>query len=364
MSISVDIAHRQGSFELDVAFESDGRLIALFGPSGSGKTTLVNIVAGLVRPREGRVAVDGVTLVDTQRRVFLGPHRRRIGYVFQDARLFPHLTVRQNLSYGRWFAARGGVRADFAGVVDLLDLGNLLDRRPALLSGGEKQRVAIGRALLSEPKLILMDEPLASLDETRKREILPYIERLRDKARVPMVYVSHQLAEVSRLATNIAVIDGGKLAAFGPAADIVQRLELFSGKEAGEGGALLAMRVAGQDHAFGMTMLRSHAWQLLVPRIDAPLGSFVRVRLRARDIMVATEKPQGISALNVLAGNIVSIEARGEANADIRIDCAGEAVVAHITRLSATRLRLAEGMQVYAVVKTVSVEPAGAAPTA
>jgi molybdate transport system ATP-binding protein len=362
VTLQVEVRHGQGQFLLDVAFESAGRLIALFGPSGSGKTTLVNVIAGLVRPQAGRVVVDGRTLVDTAARTFLKPHRRRIGYVFQDARLFPHLTVRQNLLYGRWLAPRDAAKAELSAVVDMLDIGHLLARRPALLSGGEKQRVAIGRALLSAPSLILMDEPLASLDEARKAEILPYIERLRDAARVPVVYVSHQLAEVARLATDIAVLDRGRLAAFGATADILPRLELFAGAEAGEGGAMLSMRVAGQDRAFGITTLRSAAGEIVVPKLDAALGSFVRVRLRARDVMVATQKPAGLSALNLLSGTVASLEAVGDSGADVRIDCAGEMVVARITRLSATRLRLEPGMAVYAVVKTVSVEPAGAAP--
>jgi molybdate transport system ATP-binding protein len=362
VSLSVDIRHRQGSFLLDLAFESAGRLTALFGPSGSGKTTLVNVIAGLVRPGEGQVIVDGRVLVDTAARTFLKPHRRRIGYVFQDARLFPHLTVRQNLLYGRWLAPKTAASSELSAVVDMLDIGHLLARRPALLSGGEKQRVAIGRALLSAPSLILMDEPLAALDEARKAEIMPYIERLRDAARVPIVYVSHQLAEVARLATDIAVLDKGELAAFGPTTEILPRLDLFGGAEAGEGGAMLVMRVAGQDRAFGITTLRSKAGEIVVPRLEAPLGTHVRVRLRARDVMVATRKPEGLSALNVLAGAIVSVEAAGDSSADVRIDCAGEPVIARITRLSATRLKLEPGMAVFAVVKTVSVEPAGGVP--
>ena len=361
MSLLVDVQHRQGAFELDLAFESAGRLTALFGPSGSGKTTLVNVIAGLVRPDRCRVLVGGRMLLDTAARRFVKPHQRRIGYVFQDARLFPHLTVAQNLAYGRWFAPRGEAN-ELRQVVDLLDIGGLLGRRPALLSGGENQRVAIGPALLSRPELILMDEPLASLDEARKREILPYIERLRDETRVPIVYVSHQLAEVARLATDIAVLDRGRLAAFGPTADIVPRLDLFTGAEAGEGGPLLEMRVAGQDRAFGMTTLRSKAGEILVPWLEAPLGAYVRVRLRARDVIVATRKPEGLSALNVLAGTVAAIEPAGDSGADVRIDCSGETVLARITRLSATRLRLEPGMPVFAVVKTVSVEPAGPAP--
>jgi ABC-type nitrate/sulfonate/bicarbonate transport system ATPase subunit len=208
--IEVAVAHRLGAFQLDANFTSNGRLTALFGRSGSGKTSLVNIIAGLIRPAAGASLVDGQVLVDTKAGIFMPKHRRRIGYVFQEARLFPHLTVRQNLLFGRWFAPRDAVAgSDLAGVLDLLGIGHLLERRPGALSGGEKQRVAIGRALLSKPRLLLMDEPLASLDEARKAEILPYIERLRDEIGIPIVYVSHSVAEVARLATTLVTVDQG-----------------------------------------------------------------------------------------------------------------------------------------------------------
>lgn len=361
MTLQVEIRHRQGDFVIEAAFESGGRLTALFGPSGSGKTTLVNVIGGLIRPRSGRVVVDGRVLVDTAGRLFVPAHRRRVGYVFQDARLFPHLGVHANLIYGRWFAPRAERKADFDAVVGMLDIGHLLSRRPASLSGGEKQRVAIGRALLADPRLILMDEPLASLDEARKQEILPYIERLRDEARVPIVYVSHSVAEVARLASDIVVLDRGRLAAFGSTADILARLDLLSG-EAGEGGTVLDMAVREQDRAFAMTVLRSPAGEIRIPSVDAPLGSRVRVRLRARDVMVATERPQGISALNVLAGVVAGVTQVSDNAVDVRMDCSGQPVVARITRLSAERLRLRPGQSAFAVVKTVSVDPAGAAP--
>jgi molybdate transport system ATP-binding protein len=210
MTLAIDIKHRLGSFELDARFGAGSGLVALFGRSGSGKTSVINIIAGLIRPEHGQVTVEGVTLVDAARGIFVPSHRRRIGYVFQEARLFPHLTVRQNLLYGRWFAPRTGRGDDLDRVVDLLGIGGLLDRRPGRLSGGEKQRVAIGRALLAAPRVLLMDEPLASLDEARKAEILPYIERLRDEGGVPIVYVSHSLAEVARLASTVVVLAEGR----------------------------------------------------------------------------------------------------------------------------------------------------------
>jgi molybdate transport system ATP-binding protein len=212
MSIAVSITHRQGDFSLDVAFEADARVVALFGPSGSGKTTVLNIIAGLVRPKQARVVVQDRVLSDTQRGIFVPPHKRRVGYVFQDGRLFPHLTVRRNLAYGRWFTPPAAHWAKPDEVVALLGIGHLLDRSPRTLSGGEKQRVAIGRALLASPRLLLMDEPLASLDETRKRETLPYIERIRDELSIPIVYVSHSLAEVERLTDTIVRLEAGRVA--------------------------------------------------------------------------------------------------------------------------------------------------------
>jgi molybdate transport system ATP-binding protein len=198
MILDVDVRHRQGDFTLEARFQSEGKLTALFGPSGSGKTTLVNAISGLIRPDYGRVVAQERVLLDTQLRTFVPKHRRRVGYVFQEGRLFPHLNVRQNLLFGRWFTPKKERKAGFERVVELLGVGHLLDRRPSTLSGGEKQRVAMGRALLSDPRLLLMDEPLASLDEARKAEIYPYIERLRDEGGVPIVLVSHSVAEMRR----------------------------------------------------------------------------------------------------------------------------------------------------------------------
>ena len=212
MTIAVAVTHRQGDFALDVAFAVEARIVALFGPSGSGKTSVLNVIAGLVRAKSARVVVAGRVLTDTERGVFVPAHRRRIGYVFQEGRLFPHLTVGRNLTYGCRFTPAGERWAKPDEIVALLGIAPLLDRTPRTLSGGEKQRVAIGRALLASPRLLLMDEPLASLDEDRKRETLPYIERLRDELSIPIVYVSHSLAEIERLTDQIVRLEGGRLA--------------------------------------------------------------------------------------------------------------------------------------------------------
>jgi molybdate transport system ATP-binding protein len=213
--LRVDITKKLGEFSLEASFTSEGRVTGLFGASGAGKTSLINMIAGLLKPDRGIIAIDGETLDDTDKGVHVPAHRRRIGYVFQDARLFPHLNVGQNLDYGRRMNRLAEDPAQRKRVTDLLDIGHLLDRRPGKLSGGERQRVALGRALLSKPRLLLMDEPLGSLDEGRKVEILPYLVRLRDEANVPMVYVSHDAAELRQLATQIVMLRGGRVTALG-----------------------------------------------------------------------------------------------------------------------------------------------------
>ncbi|KRP88469.1 MULTISPECIES: molybdenum ABC transporter ATP-binding protein [Bradyrhizobium] len=213
--LRVDITKQLGEFSLAASFTSEGRVTGLFGASGSGKTSLINTIAGLLRPDRGTIVIDGETVDDTATGIHVPSWRRRIGYVFQDARLFPHLDVRQNLDYGRRMNGLTEDPAQHRRVVDLLDIGALLDRRPGKLSGGERQRVALGRALLSKPRLLLLDEPLGALDESRKLEILPYLVRLRDEAGIPMVYVSHDAAELRQLATQIVMLRGGQVTAFG-----------------------------------------------------------------------------------------------------------------------------------------------------
>jgi molybdate transport system ATP-binding protein len=358
--LDIAVRHRLGSFALDAAFRSDGRLTALFGPSGSGKTSLVNVIGGLIAPECGHVRLDGEALLDTAAGVFVPVHCRRIGYVFQEARLFPHLSVRQNLLFGRWFSPRAGrTGIDLPGVLDLLGIGHLLARRPGALSGGEKQRVAIGRALLSHPRLLLMDEPLASLDEARKAEILPYIERLRDEGGIPIVYVSHAMAEVARLATTVAIIDGGRVMACGPTAEILSRLDLASLPGAPEASSLIETRVIAFEDAFGLTRLSTRAGPLLVARGGLAPGRSIKIRILASDVMVSLGPLTGISALNQWPGRVAEIGTAAGLDAstmDLRIDCGGEMLAARLTRQSASMLGLTVGSAVYAVVKSVSVE--------
>lgn len=357
MSLEIDVSFRRGAFILEAAFTAGPGLTALFGRSGSGKTTLIDLIAGLARPDRGRIIADGTALVDTDAGLFLPPHRRRIGVVFQDARLFPHLSVRTNLAYGRVFARHRADPTQIDAVIGMLGIGHLLDRRPAGLSGGERQRVAVGRALLARPRVLLMDEPLAALDDARKAEILPYIERLRDEAGVPIVYVSHAVSEVARLATTVVVLDSGRVAAAGPAEAILRRADLAPVHDA-EAGALLDMVVEASDPDSGLTHLTGPAGRLLVPGLARPVGTRLRVRIPARDVLLATARPQGLSARNVLAGHICGMVSSGTEVA-VEIDCNGAHLVARVTLASVRDLGLAIGQPIHAVVKSVAFDPTG-----
>src|ERR1700722_111329 len=354
--LSVSITHRLGGFTLDAAFDSEGGLTALFGRSGAGKTSLINAIAGLYRPQRGYVAVDGEVLTDTAAGHFVPAHRRRVGYVFQEGRLFPHLNVRQNLLYGRCFAPKAASGGEFDHIVELLGIGQLLTRRPANLSGGEKQRVAIGRALLARPRLLVMDEPLASLDEGRRAEILPYVERLRDEMHIPIVYVSHSIAEVARLATTLVVLSGGEGAAIGPTPEITARIDLFPLTGRPEAGAILATQVAAHDREFGLTILKVASGELRVPYLDLPVGAALRVRIRARDVMIALAPPENLSALNALPGPFAQLPGGDGPIVQLRLDCAGEALVARLTRRSVETLGLVPGLKVHAVIKSIAFD--------
>ncbi len=355
MSITVAITHRLGNFALDASFEAKGPLTAIFGASGSGKSSVVNVIAGLVRPQTARIVIGDEVLTDTARGIATPAHRRRIGYVFQDARLFPHLSVRQNLSFGRWFAPVAQRYTDFDQIIGLLDIATLLERKPGQLSGGERQRVAIGRALLVSPRLLLMDEPLSSLDAARKAEIIPYIERLRDELRIPIIYVSHSVAEVARLASDIVVMANGRVIAAGPAQDIMQRLDLVPAEERDEGGAILDMDFISYDSGFNMSLLRSAVGEIHVQGRAGDIGKTIRVRIRARDVMIATEQPKNISALNILRGQVSHLDGVSGASVNVGIDCTGTIVNARITRQSSAALKLKPGLPVHAVIKAVSI---------
>ena len=351
----VNFKKRLGDFILDVnlTLVVNG-ITVLFGRSGSGKTTLINMMAGLLIPDEGIFKIGNRTLYHSADRVNIKPERRRIGYVFQEDRLFPHLTVKANLFFGRRFAPKTNRYVDPSQVIELLGLTNFLKRGPMTLSGGERQRVAIGRALLSEPRLLLMDEPLAALDSERKSEIMAYIERLRDELSVPIVYVSHSLEEVGRLADNTVLLSNGTVVAMGPTVDIMGRPDLRPHTGRHEAGAIINTRVKYHDKV-GLTTLNFTGGNLQVAKLDLALGTSVRVRIRARDVVIATVVPESISILNIFKGKVLEIIEGNEGDIDLRLDI-GVNLWARITRRSSNELKLTPGCQVYALIKSVAID--------
>jgi molybdate transport system ATP-binding protein len=350
MTLSVSIRHALPDLELDVSFGAPDGVTALFGRSGAGKSTVVQAISGLLCPDTGRIAVGDRVLFDKQNGVDLPVSKRRVGYVFQDDRLFPHLSVHKNLLYG----ARTAKPSSLDQVLGMLDIEPLLTRMPAGLSGGERQRVAIGRALLSSPEIVLMDEPLASLDDARKREILPYLERLRDEARVPIVYVSHSLAEVARLATTVVVLDRGRVKRSGPTIDVLSDPDAVPDLGVREAGSLLRARV--EEHLDdGLSELALGEARLYLPRIAAPVGAEVRVRIQAKDVMLSVEQPRGLSALNILPVIVESMRSGEGPGVMVRLLAGEDYVLARITRRSAEALGIVAGKQCFAVMKSVSV---------
>jgi len=355
MTLSVAIKHRQGAFALDAEFECGTGVTALFGRSGAGKTTLINAIAGLESPRKGRITFDGDTLLDTQQGINVPAGKRHFGYVFQEGRLFPHLTVRQNLLYSRLFDREPHPADEFTHIVELLGIADLLARRPAQLSGGEKQRVAIGRALLAKPRLLLLDEPLAALDAHRKNEILRYLELLRDELRIPMIYVSHTVEEVVRLADTVVLLSEGKTVAVGEVEEIMGRPDLRSAGGAFEGGAIVDAKVIAQDTEYNLATLAFDGGTLLVANVDDLIGELVRVRIRARDVSIALERPQRISIQNVLHGKVSAIHTDASGIVDVSIVVGAVTLRSRVTRRAVEQLALAPGLEVYALVKAVSL---------
>lgn len=354
----MSITHRLGAFSLETEFASDGGITALFGRSGAGKTSVIRSVAGLMQPDAGRIAINGRVLFDGTLNVNLPPHRRAIGYVFQDARLFPHLSVVRNLAYGARFAAGRTPVTGQAEVAELLDLKDLMERRPGTLSGGESQRVAIGRALLSAPEVLLLDEPLAALDAGRKAEILPYFERLRDELAIPALYVSHSASEVSRLAGQVVVLDKGRVALSGPTLDVLADPRILPIMGVREAGAVLPARVVAHDDADGLTELSVSAGTLFLPRVQAAIGTAVRLRIDASDIILSRTRPDGISALNILPVTVGAVTMGQGPGAAVSLIVGKDRLLARITKRSVRVLELAEGGQCFAVLKSTSVAPA------
>lgn len=354
--ISLDLALHRGDFDLAITFDSVARILALHGPSGAGKTTLAHLIAGLIRPERGHISVDGVTLVDTARRVFLPPERRRIGVVFQDALLFPHLRVRANMLFGRFFTPKGERHADFDAIVETLGVGHLLDRWPATLSGGERQRVGLARALLASPRLLLMDEPMASLDHARRQEIMALIERLRDEFRTPIVLVSHSPQEIARLADEAIVIDHGRVVARGAPLDVLPGASRLV-----EGGRFelvnsLVTTVVAVDDRYGVTRLAHPAGDIiLAARMNG--AREMRVSIKATDVALAATAPNDTSVRTILRGCVDRIDATESAHAFVTLLLPnGEKLVSAVTRLAIDELGLDVGADVFALVKSVALD--------
>ena len=356
--LKVDVRKRLGALDLDCAFEAGPGVTILFGRSGSGKTSLLNMIAGLLRPDEGTIAFDDQTMSDSRTGAFTPPHRRRFGIVFQDALLFPHMNVRANLDFGRRFSSAPADPRSFERIVEMLGIGDLLERRPANLSGGEKQRVAIGRALLSNPRLLLLDEPLASLDQERKDEIMPYLERLRTQTQAPMIYVTHSMAEVTRLADRIVLLREAKIVAAGAPQDVLHRADLLDAFEASATAALFDAVVARVE-ADGLATLDCPLGPILAPAGGLTPGARLRIRIQARDVLIATQKPHDLSALNVIEARVICVRARSSAIAEVELACGDCRMWANVPHRSAQALKLAPGALVFAIVKSVALNPAG-----
>ncbi|TAH44054.1 MAG: molybdenum ABC transporter ATP-binding protein [Betaproteobacteria bacterium] len=341
-------------FALDVDLQLPARgVTALLGHSGSGKTTCLRCIAGLERSAQGRIEVNGELWQDSAAGVFVPTHKRALGYVFQEASLFPHLSVRRNLEYGMRRAGAG--RVSLTQAADLLGIGHLLERMPDKLSGGERQRVGVVRALLTSPRLLLMDEPLAALDLRLKQEILPYLERLHDELDIPVIYVSHSPEEVARLADHVVLLDQGTVAAQGPLADTLARLDLpavFSD----DAGAVVESVVAAHDERYHLTRLDFTGGSVLVARRPEPIGHRLRFRVNARDVSLATERLEGSTILNLLPVTVIGVGAADTpAHVLVRVDMQGTPLLARITRRSCEQLGIAAGRPMWAQIKSVAL---------
>ncbi len=357
LQLNVELGFPGFELAVDERVALDG-VTVLFGPSGGGKSTLLRAIAGLEQPRRGRIAIGDEVWFDEALGVDLAAHRRPAGLMFQDARLFRHLDVAGNLDFAETRSRRRGTQPGRQEVIDALDLGPLLSRRVDGLSGGEQQRVALGRTLLSRPRLLMLDEPLAALDHERKQEILPYLERLPRRFGLPAIYVSHSIEEVVRLAGRVLLLADGKVQAHGDPSKILQRLDLDSWTGRFGAGSLIDGELDGHDERLGLSRIALGDEHLVVPRVQGPsAGDAVRVRILARDVVIALERPRGISIRNVLPARVASVEPEaGSAFTSISLTVGGETIRARLTRASVEELGLQPGADVYALIKTAGLD--------
>ena len=353
--LKVSIKHEFPSLTIDIQFEGEQNCItALFGKSGSGKTSILNMISGLVKPDYGYIEIDNDIILDTNNNIFTPPQKRNIGYIFQDSRLFPHLNVLSNLKYGINTVNAKHPVIQIDKVIDTLKLENLLDRKTSNLSGGEKQRVAIGRALLTCPRLLLMDEPLASIDAQMRAEIFPFVEDLQNKFKMTILYVSHSIEEVIRLADKMLLISEGKKEAQGDVEQIMSRLDLYPLTGRFDAGAVISAKVEGFDKRFELLSLSFKGGTLLVNAPNLPIGKHVRTHIRSRDVSLSLNVPSKNSILNIFKGNIIDINLDGGPQVEIKVDI-GVALIARITRKSYEEMHLSIGSSVYTMIKAVAI---------
>lgn len=353
--IDVDIAGKRSDFDYAVSFKSAVNVTALFGVSGAGKTTIIDAISGDVKPDNGRIDVGDALFYDSVTRKNMSVRKRRIGQVFQDGRLFPHMSVKRNLTYARWAGWRSGQSASFDDVVAMLGLGDLLKRLPRTLSGGERQRVGIGRALLSDPRVLLMDEPLSGLDYQRKSEIMPYFERLANESGVPIIFVSHDLDEVVRLASHLVLLEGGRVVSEGKIVDVLPRIHGQFDFTRHAPNSLLNAYFGGLDDRYPMTYLTIGQQKLTVAEKLEPKVDAYKIRIDASDVVLSASEPVDTSFQNILNGRIMGIQHHGDTFSDVSVSIDGQALMARVTRKASDELDLEVEKPVFVMVKSVAV---------
>lgn len=357
MRFELSLRHRFPDRDIELSLSGGPGVTALFGPSGAGKTTAIKVMAGLIRPQEGRVRLGDRTLFDSAAGIAVDMHKRRLGYVFQDGRLFPHLTVQENIRFGQRYSAPERALPEGL-LVDLLGIGDLLDRRPATLSGGETQRVALARALLAGPDMLLMDEPLAALDAPRKEEILPYLDRLKTEMQMPILYVTHAVEEIARLADHVVLLEAGRITRQGPIFDVLSDPEAMPLLGVREAGAILRAEVV-EHLEDGLTRLSAGPGHLELPGVTAAPGETLRLRILATDVMLSNTRPEGLSARNILPVTIGSLQTgRGPGIAAVLL-LGDQRLLARVTSRSCEEMGLTPGQQIFAILKATAVARSG-----
>lgn len=351
--IDIDLIRIQGKFELHAKCVITEPVVGIFGPSGAGKSTLLGLIAGLVTPDAGHLILDGEPLFNDKQAINVPLHQRRIGTVFQDSRLFPHLNVRDNLEYGLNLLATKDRRLGFSQIVDLLEISHLLSQKPHQLSGGEKQRVALGRALLTSPRLLLLDEPLASLDVRLKHQILPFLRRVKDEINIPMIYVSHAIDEILYLTSHIAMIEKGEILAAGSFNEVIHDERVLALAQTLGLENVLHTHVSMHQHADGYTVATIGAQSLNIPPVNAAIGALVSVSVAASNIALSKQKITGVTIQNQLVGNVTAIQQVG-ARMLVTVDV-GKEIIAEVTAKAVSDLQITQGSTVYCLIKTQSI---------